>query len=230
MEVKRAELADKLETLESKIVGTVETAREAVAETVQTVKESVKESVETVTDTVQSSVETVRDTLDVRLQVERHPWAMVGGSIAAGFIAGWLVNRASRSAEPYSHPAPVSPSSSSAMPTRSQTPAPRFADTPPVTSGPPSKSWVDELSEHFAPELRKLKGLAIGAVIGVVRDMVGDSIPEPVRPKVNEIMDGITAKLGGEPLQHEVIEEILPHRRDDHHNGRRDVAETGFMP
>src|SRR5438105_2552597 len=83
MEAQRAALGHKLETLENKIIETVDGAREAVAETVQTVK-----------DTVNSSVETVKETFDLRLQVERHPWAMFAGSIAAGFAAGWLLNRA----------------------------------------------------------------------------------------------------------------------------------------
>src|SRR5262245_43281642 len=97
MEAQRASLAEKLDTLENKIVRTVDDAREAVAETVQTVKDSVQSSVDTVKDTVSSSVETVKETLDVRLQVQRHPWAMFGGSVAVGFVAGWALNRALRS-------------------------------------------------------------------------------------------------------------------------------------
>ncbi len=96
MEAQRASLAEKLETLENKIVRTVDEAREAVAETVQTVKDSVQSSVDTVKDTVHSSVETVKETFDVRLQVQRHPWAMFGGAIGVGFAAGWLLNRAPR--------------------------------------------------------------------------------------------------------------------------------------
>src|SRR5947207_10702413 len=96
MEAQRAALADKLETLENRIVQTVEGAREAVSETVQTVKDSVQCSVQTVRESVQSSVEAVKDTLDVRAQVERHPWAMVGGAAALGFAAGYLLNRLER--------------------------------------------------------------------------------------------------------------------------------------
>ena len=109
MAVQRAALAQKLETLENKIVNTVEGAREAVAETVQTFKDGVKDSVETVRDSVHTSVASVKETFDVKLQVQRHPWAMFGGSIAAGFVAGWLP--AGASAPPWTRgSAPPSPS------------------------------------------------------------------------------------------------------------------------
>jgi len=101
MEMQRAALAAKLETLENKIVETVEGAREAVAETVQTVKEGVRDSVSTVKETVQNSVESVKETFDLRLQVERHPWAMIGGAVAVGFAAGYLLNRAQRAEHPH---------------------------------------------------------------------------------------------------------------------------------
>src|SRR5207248_9142807 len=96
MEAQRAALAAKLETLETKIVDTVEGAREAVQETVQSVKEGVRDSVDTVKESVHSSVEAVKGTFDIPLQVDRHPWIMVGGAVALGFTAGCLINRATR--------------------------------------------------------------------------------------------------------------------------------------
>jgi len=241
MQAQRAALDQKLDNLENRIVQTVEGAREAVAETIQTVRDSVQSSVETVKGTVQSSVDTVKETLDVKRQVERHPWAMVGGAIAVGFVAGWLVNRANRSAArqagpawspaPYAYPGAAGSfredravsgfAGASSSPASSGTAPPA---TPPPTA-PPARSWIDELSEKFAPEIQKAKGIAIGAALGVVREMVNQAVPDQLRPQVSEIMNGITTKLGGEPVTGELLEELLPHHDGEHHNGHHRARE-----
>jgi len=243
MEVQRASLAEKLETLENKIVETVHGAREAVAETVQSVRESVQSSVDTVKDSVQSSVETVRETLDIKRQVDHHPWAMFGGSVALGFAAGWLLNRLTNEHGPArswgygpaSYPGAGSSAASSfagrsresSRPATSFTGAPTSsASSPPAAEARPhQESWVDQLSQNFAPEIQKVKGLAIAAVAGVVRDLVAQSIPEQMRPQLNEMMDNITTKLGGEPVQPEFLDQILPRRHDEHHNGHQRTAQ-----
>jgi len=236
MEAQRASLAEKLETLENKIVQTVEGAREAVAETVQTVKESVQSSVETVKDTVQSSVDTVKETFDLPLQVQRHPWAMFGGSVALGFAAGLLINRAAGTSRSTSRPwgalssftrgssASYTPPSEGSHFRDEPRPATSFTGAPMPGGGRSEspagggQSWMDELSQTFGPEVQKLKGLAIGAAMGLVRDMVSQSVPDQLRPRVAEVMDGITAKLGGEPVQGQLLDELLP-QRASHHNG-----------
>ncbi len=236
MEAQRASLADKLDTLEHKIVETVQGAREAVHETVQTVKDSVQSSVETVKETVHSSVETVKETFDVRRQVERHPWAMFGGSIAAGFAAGWLLNRASGGAwaghvapsrplpERYREDLRRSAAFHAAAPSTPAPPAP-----PPAPRTGPGESWVDQLSHTFAPEVQKVKGLAIGALIGVVRDLVSQSVPDQLRPQLTEVMNNITTKLGGEPMQAHLLDDLLPRRHDDEHNGRHRTPQENYQ-
>jgi len=236
MEVQRASLAEKLETLENKIVQTVEGAREAVAETVHTVKESVQSSVETVKDTVQSSMETVKETFDVTHQVQRHPWAMFGGSVAVGFVAGWLLNRASGTSRlsgrastgpAWGHSPASYAGAGSGLGASSRgghrddaRSAAAFTSAPAATSTQPSgPSWIEELSQTFAPEVQKLKGLAIGAAMGVVRDLVGQSIPEQLRSQVDEMLNNVTTKLGGQPVQGHLLDELLPGRRETHGNG-----------
>src|SRR5262249_38838293 len=91
MEETRAALSEKLETLEQQVVGTVKDARAAVTDTVETVKGAVHDT-----------VETVKETFDVSRQVERHPWAMLGGSIALGFLGGRLYERLEVPAPPWS--------------------------------------------------------------------------------------------------------------------------------
>jgi ElaB/YqjD/DUF883 family membrane-anchored ribosome-binding protein len=249
MEAQRASLADKIETLENKIVRTVENAREAVAETVETVKDSVQSSVETVKDTVQSSVDTVKETFDVRRQVERHPWAMFGGSIAVGFVAGCLLNRLTGSSRTagstwgyvpasyagggtsrfvtrgasggFHHEGRAAATFVEAGPPAGPPPTVPLRTEPSVVPTPPARAatWLDEMSQTFAPELQQLKGLAIGAAMGVVRDLVTQSVPDQLRAQVNEMIDNVTTKLGGEPVQGHLLDELLPRRRDDYPNG-----------
>jgi ElaB/YqjD/DUF883 family membrane-anchored ribosome-binding protein len=206
MEAQRAALADKLETLENKIVQTVEGAREAVAETVQTVKETVQSSVETVKESVTSSVETVKETFDLPRQVQRHPWPMFGGAVAFGFAAGWLLNRAvggtggGRSSESWTY---------ASRPTT-------LPPSPPPPAPSSGEAWAQSLAQTFSPELHKLKGLAVGAALSVVRDLVSQAVPDKLRPQVSELMDNVTTKLGGDPVAGELVGSLWGH----HHNGR----------
>jgi len=92
MEETRASLADKLDTLENEVLGTVHNATAAVAHTV----EDVKSVVGTVTDSIQDTVESVKEAFNLSEQVRRHPWAMLGGAAAAGFLGGWLLGPSRR--------------------------------------------------------------------------------------------------------------------------------------
>jgi ElaB/YqjD/DUF883 family membrane-anchored ribosome-binding protein len=217
MEAQRAALDEKLDALENRIVQTVDDAREAVAETVQTVKEGVHDSVATVRDSVHSSVETVKDALNVESHVQRHPWAMFGGSIAAGFAAGWLLRRWGAERSVSERGAVLAP------PAPAATPAPAAVPTPFPEQAANGASWTADLGNTFAPELEELKGFAIGAVMGLVRDLVTESLPDAVRPRFNAIADSITTKLGGQPVQSEVVNELLPHGQGAHHNGRHPI-------
>jgi ElaB/YqjD/DUF883 family membrane-anchored ribosome-binding protein len=215
MEVRRAALAEKLETLETRIVATVDDAREAVAETVESVREGVKESVETVKDTVHMSAQAVKDTFDLQRQVERHPWPMFGGAIAVGFAAGWALNRAAAS--------PPEPRTSALArvpplpPAHRPDPPPRAPRAAPAAA--PGTSWAEQCFQLFRPEFEKMKGLVIGAVMGVVREMVTEPLPGEMRSKIGTIMDNITTKLGGETVASETVAPLVARLHDDHHNG-----------
>jgi len=71
----------------------------------------------------------------------------------------------------------------------------------------------------LAPEIDRLKGLAIGMVMGALRDFVTQNVPEPVSNELIEVMDSATGKLGGKPIESQVIQEILPHWREHKPNG-----------
>ena len=87
MEETRSHLAEKLEELENQVSETVQATTEAVSETVGTVKETV----ENVTATVQETFETVAETFNLKVQTERHPWLVVGASIAGGCLLAQLI-------------------------------------------------------------------------------------------------------------------------------------------
>jgi ElaB/YqjD/DUF883 family membrane-anchored ribosome-binding protein len=205
MEETRTSLTEKLETLENQVVQTVQGATEAVSDTVATIKDtveetvtSVKDSVEdtvsTVKDTVSGSVETVKEYVDIRGYVAEYPWLMMGASIAAGYALGAVLGGRQEQPSPFARP----------------------IETARVTDGPPrtpqrngghhrrreekfqAASWLGE----FAPEISKLKGMALGALLGTAREMITKSMPGHVGQHLSQIVDNITTKLGGEPMSH----------------------------
>jgi len=221
MEQTRSSLAEKLEVLEQKVTDTVEgatsavtetvqEAKEAVAETVDTVKETVSNTVESVKETVESTVESVRETFDITGQVQRHPWAMVGGSVALGFLGGlFLGPTGSRH-----RAAPFTSSGPQPEPEREAS----YAWSPPQHEPETYREhareqpgWFDWLQSTFGPEINKLKGMAIGTLAGVVRDMVTQAVPENVKPMLTDMINDVTTKLGGENIKGRILPEAQSH-------------------
>ncbi len=215
MEQTRTSLAEKLEVLEQKVTTTIEEATEAVSDTVETVKETVAETIgtvkETVTDTVgtvkntvASTVEAVRETLDLKAQVQQHPWLMVGGSFAVGFLGGCFLGP-KRPGEA----ALWSPSEAAAEPESLSTPTwSPLSSREFETRGAPRRPGLwDQLLSAFGSEFDKLKGMAIGAIGSAVRDVVTESLPEQFKPRVTDIIQDFTAKLGGEVFPGRVLPE-----------------------
>jgi ElaB/YqjD/DUF883 family membrane-anchored ribosome-binding protein len=220
MEETRADLKEKLQTLEHKItdeahevVDVARGATAAVSGVVEKVKGEVEEIVDTVKGSVQETVETVKSAFDLRRQVERHPWAMMGGSAALGCLGGFLLSRGwqGRTGGPRLGPSWAIPGSSARGDGQAQTyrPAGETAggEAARLSSEHARPGLLSSLSDLLGPEIAKLKGLALGAALGVVRDMITRSAPEPMKPRLSEIMDGLTAKLGGHPLQGPVLPE-----------------------
>lgn|SRR5262249_29986949 len=201
MEETRASLTEKVETLEDQITGTVHDATSAVTDTVASVKDAVQETVATVKDTVHDTFENVKETFDLRRQVDQHPWMMMGLCAGVGYVSGRLVDRASRRG--YSSERRQRWLSAEGNGWRA---SPRVeplmtAEERPSPSPAPRHSWLSML----APELSKLKGMAIGYAIGAARDLLSDSLPADMRPQIKETMDSITQKLGGQPVHGPVL-------------------------
>jgi ElaB/YqjD/DUF883 family membrane-anchored ribosome-binding protein len=206
-------LTERLETLEHQVKETVGEATDAVVDTVQTVRNTVEGTVEAVKQKVEKTVESVRQTLDVRRQVQQHPWAMVGGSIALGYLAGSVLPRhlqpVGRSASGYPPAGEYSPqrAESIAREDRFQSAGDAFREEISEGTGIASRrpSFWDELAHQFAPEIDQVKRLAIGATVGLIRDMIKEAIPENLSHQVAGIVDSVTSKLGGEPVSGPVV-------------------------
>jgi len=243
MEETRVSLTDKVEQLEDTLLGTVqqtlhtasdvvENVTETVEQTVETVKESVQGSVDAVKETVHETVETVKEAFNIRRHVQRHPWAMLGGAVVLGFLGGrmlsgarrWRQERRQRRQAPpatgtgtYAAPMPA------AAPARTREPEP----PPQAEQG----SWLSQLGETFGSEIAKLKGLALGATFGLMRDMVTRSIPEELKPQLTDVFNDVTTKLGGKVIRGPLIDMTQDElQQGEGHNGRHDRPEVGAAP
>ncbi len=188
----RSDLTEKLETLESQVRGTVKNAKTSVEETIDTVRSTVRET-----------VDGVKRTFDIKYQTRQHPWAMFGGSVAVGFLAGTYLHRLRQ--------APVSQVYSGPLGNgyRSQTVASQPAPEPPFPPAPtPAESkpgFLSKLWHQFDPEIENVKQVAIGAAVGWLRDLAKESFPQ-LAPHIDEVMNSASAKLGGKPI-HESMRE-----------------------
>jgi hypothetical protein len=233
MEETRSDLTDKLAALESQVGGTVQAATnaveittEAVTGTVETVKETVEsvteklhDTVTDVTDSVQQCVEGAREAVEetvksvteafnLSLQCERHPWAVFGGSVGVGFLGGWLLGGSSSSARAagrwQSVPTPNYP-----RPTefKSETAnvQPAQAEGSQTTKQPSGSVLGGEVGGWLKEQLGGLKGLAIGATMSLVRDLVGQALPESLKERVTDEVDKLTKSLGGEPIKGSIL-------------------------
>jgi ElaB/YqjD/DUF883 family membrane-anchored ribosome-binding protein len=204
MEETRTALAGKLETLEQQVVDTVAGANTAVTETVATVKDAVQETVEVVKGTVQDTAQSVRQALDLPRQVDQHPWLFFGGSVALGFVSGWLVRRTvgavEKGAARGEFLAPSMVHAGSQTNGHKDYPHRQWPQEVPTPASRQETNWLGSLGKEFSQEINKVKSLAIGVGVGLVRDMISQSAPDQLRPQLTQVMDNLTTKLGGETI------------------------------
>jgi len=211
MEATRSSLCEKIETLENKVINTVTGATDAVSETIGTVKDTVQETVDAVKGTARDTVESVREAFDIRHQVCRHPWPAVGGAVAVGFLLERLLERETSPRHLQSHAAGHHARSFGAL-TNGQSyarerPTPVDAETVrPQTDATHMRTgraagWLSDLVRQFEPEITRLKAMAIGTGLGVARDLMMQSVPQQLRPGLNDLVQGVTTKLGGETFR-----------------------------
>jgi len=201
----RTALTEKLEALQETVVDAVTGTTESVTETVQSVKDAVQDTVTNVSETVHETVETVKSTFDIGKQVENHPWAMLGGAVALGFLTGKLLPSSSTvmaAGSVFRGTRPSSNFHSSSAPAN-------FANTgyePRAQSSAPSQAPRQEsgllkgLTEALQPAIKQVEGMAIGALAGVIGEMAMRAAPEGFKPQIKELIQTTTASLGGTPM------------------------------
>jgi len=221
----RSSLTDKIERLEqtvehkvqsttAAVTDTVESVKEAVQDTVDTVKGTVTVTVDTVRSTVNSTVETVKEAFDVRGYFAEYPWAAFGAAVGVGFAGGVLLAGRSpagdRIADLQSRGEPATTTRSAAAPSHNgghgkRSTAARVAAFS-EKSADAAHHLAGELAGKFGDELGKLKGVALGAMFGLVRDWISRSAPAEVGSRVGEVIDDVTRKLGGEPIRGNLLD------------------------
>jgi uncharacterized protein YjbJ (UPF0337 family) len=209
----RESLTEKLESLEGQVkeaVGTVtdtiETVRNTVEGTVDSVKSGVENTVQSVKSTLSDTVDAVKETFDVSRQIDRHPWGAVGCSLVAGMATGYLVR-----GQLFSQPRMRNGIAGMEQIVPGYQPA-RPATAPAEIRQRPS--FLSTLLEPFAGEVDKIKRTAIGALIGMGRDALKQSLPESLAENITEIMDDVARRMGGEPVRGPVLWHD-EHRHDD---------------
>jgi ElaB/YqjD/DUF883 family membrane-anchored ribosome-binding protein len=175
MQETRAAMNDKIEALEHRVVATVHAASTAVSETVGDVKVIVQET-----------VASAKDIFDLPRQVEREPWAMLAGATALGYLGGYLLSR-------FRAGAPRTSDKSGSLSPALDSPGP--AEKP---------SWLAGVRDTFQDEISQFEKLALGRLCAVLRDVVTEAVPTSMERQMGDIMDGITVKLGGQPLEERV--------------------------
>lgn len=210
----RESLANKVEALENKVIGTVQTATDTVASTVESVSDTVASVKDTVHDTVESvkggvrdAADSVKSALDIEHHARHNPWTVFCGAVVVGFVGGYLLTPRKRDPRdrrwpdmtggPYmSVPAPWSAAYGDGLPppqagTRQMAPPQQKKD-----EGP---GWIDKLE----PAIGQLKEMAIGAAVGMIGKMLMQSAPPALRSDLSGVVDQFTTALGGKPMPHE---------------------------
>jgi len=231
LEDTRHALAEKLEQITEKISGTVETVTETVSNVTETVSnvteavegtvhnvaeavsgtvESVKETVSSVGEKASETVEAVKEAFNLPEQVRNHPWVWFGGSVVAGFVAGKFLLPAgpSRTYEASSFNRGrgyvATEEESRGTPPKAGNGRHRAAETASRSNAP---SMLSRFLDQFGTEIDKLKSLALGTLFGVGRDMISKSLPESLKDQVMNLVNDITEKAGGKPIQGSVLDE-----------------------
>jgi len=218
MERTRGSLTEKLEALEGQVAetvsstaGAVQDTTQAVQETVAAVKETVQETMSAVTDKVQETVQSVGEAFSLRTQMERHPWLVLGGAVAVGCMVGASFGGDETATE--KAPAAATP------------PPP-----PPPWSGRASarESSVSDSDRHgiWGDALSQLKNLGISYVMGIVRDLARNELPEAVASRVADEVDALTSKLGTSPIPGPV----LPAKKATEDEGDENCATSAGSP
>ena len=195
----RSALLQNFKALEDQVIHTVHAASAAIGGTAA----SIKQAAAATGNAVKSTMKSARRTFSPSGQVQRHPWVIVGGAVAAGYLLSRLLERRR----------PVDAASSSG-------PAPSLAEPPePVDDGQPLGFVPSEASQPaespveshdppqsaglpslIGPHLKPLQDMAVGVLMSVFRNAVTKPLAAQWREPLADAIDKITREFGGTPM------------------------------
>ena len=140
-------------------------------------------------NTVSDSVNTVRNNLDLKLHVRRRPWTVLAGATAVGFLSGYRSNsrRNGHARENGSNAGNTAPPLTVAAEhqysgTNGDS---KGSNTAPLASSP-APSWLANLGDKFQPEIAELKGIVIGTLIGIAREIITKQVEAPIGRSIRD--------------------------------------------
>lgn len=150
MQGTRKSMSHKVDRLESEVGHKVEQATEAVSDAYESVK-----------DTVSDTIGAVKQTFDLNYQAEHHPWLLVGGAVAVGFLGHCLLvpsSQRSRNRQHFRH-APPRPST--------QRPEP--------ASQHPGEESSGGMWNQIGEGIDYVKNLGISTAVGVLKQVFSNA-------------------------------------------------------
>jgi len=192
MEETRTALTEKLEAVEELVASTVKETTQAVSDTVSTVTDTVESTVNTVAASVENVTESVKSAFDLRGYVDEHPWLVLGGGVAVGYLLGSLLPSGGISSGGKSWDGSSASYAPSSSPTHSPA-ATSYTSSQQASTGGGISSFLHGLQ----PVIDKLKGLALGTAASVVGEMVVKNLPDNIKSEVTSLIDDTTRRMGG---------------------------------
>jgi hypothetical protein len=174
-----------------------------------------------VKSSVQDSIHAVGEALSIRHHVEQHPWPMMAGAVAVGFVGGYVMfsrtdnqradDRFRRLASSQGRP----PEQQYGVYERESS-SPRSANGGANGSNREMRSSASAsaFNEWLGPAKQQIQALAIGAALGVFRDMLTRAVPKPLEGQVNEMVNGLTTSLGGQIIRGSLVEHFAQPSRN----------------
>lgn len=181
-EVKRREIIQKVRLTCTELAAKFEQLHRQVIKPVEVAKDAVASTMGTVTDTVSSAKHVVEA---VGEHVARQPWLAMFGSIAAGLGAGLLMGGKSTST------------------TESTIATTAFNGFSAPIPAPPTKPGF------LSRQINKITGVAVGAGLAVVRDLVKDQMPDWA-DAADSIAIDLTEQLGAVPFTGPILQPSDP--------------------
>ena len=160
--------------------------------------EELEHQVSATVRTVKDSVNSVRDTFDLKLHMRQRPWTLLAGATALGFLGGM---RSGRHRSGHTAEDGKGDSATLARADPDEHPHTRVSDgsngkdaTRPATGASPS--WLANLGGTFQPEIAELKGIVLGSLIELVREVVTKQVSKSMARPVGARNNGSNSSSG----------------------------------